>query len=155
MIRTQLLGEKYLIYKAVPVDVAIVRGTTADREGNITMERESLYADNLIKAMAARATRGVVLAQVERLAEAGRPLRRADIRVPAMLVDAVVVARPENHWMSYVTEYDPAFAADPAAPPLVLPPMALDERKFIARRALLELRPRQVPAAFDQHLTSI
>ena len=107
------------------------------------MERESLYTDSLIQAMAARAAGGIVLAQVERLApDDSLPVDR--IRIPAVLVDGVVVARPENHWMSYITEYNPAFAADPDAPPAALSPMPLDERKLIARRALLEVAPDQV-----------
>ncbi len=113
------------------------------------MERESLYADNLIQAMAARAAGGIVLAQVERLApDDSLPVDR--VRIPAALVDGVVLARPENHWMSYVTQYDPAFAADEAAPPGAAPlgaapgQMPLDERKIIARRALLEVAPDQV-----------
>ena len=60
----QVYGKKYLLYKAVPINVAIIRGTTADPMGNITMERESLYVDNLIQAMAARASGGIILAQV-------------------------------------------------------------------------------------------
>ena len=52
------------MYQAIPINVAIIRGTTADSMGNITMERESLYVDNLIQAMAARASGGIVLAQV-------------------------------------------------------------------------------------------
>ena len=60
----QICGKKFLIYKAVPINIAIIRGTTADPMGNITMERESLYVDNLIQAMAARASGGLILAQV-------------------------------------------------------------------------------------------
>ncbi len=63
----QLQGKKYLIYKAIPINVAIIRGTTADSMGNISMERESVYADNLIQAMAARASGGLVVELVFRV----------------------------------------------------------------------------------------
>ena len=107
----QLQGKKYLIYKAIPINVAIIRGTTADSMGNISMERESVYADNLIQAMAARASGGLVLAQVERVACDGS-LRPRQVRIPGTLVDGLVVARPENHWMSYATRYHAGHASD-------------------------------------------
>ncbi|KAJ9462464.1 Coenzyme A transferase [Diplonema papillatum] len=138
----EVLGKKYLFYEAVPIDVAIVRGTTSDQEGNVTMERESLYADHLIQAMSARASRGVVLVQVERQAAVGSLLAR-NVRIPGTLVDAVVVAAPENHRMSYATAYDPAVTGEIRAPPHLGSPK-LDERKVIARRAALDLVPNQV-----------
>ena len=138
----QVLGKKYLIYKAVPINVAIIRGTTADPSGNITMERESLYVDNLIQAMAARASGGIVLCQVERVATENS-LRPRDVKIPGTLVDGVVVAKPENHWMSYITPYNPGFTSE-IKTPVSLESMEFDERKIIARRAVLEVVPNQV-----------
>jgi hypothetical protein len=106
------------------------------------MERESLYVDNLIQAMAARASGGLVLAQVERVATENS-LRPRDVRIPGTLVDGVVIASPENHWMSYVTEYNPGFTAE-IKTPVSLGSMGMDERKIIARRGLLEVVPDQV-----------
>ena len=89
-------GREWLFYEAIPVDVAIIRGTTADPDGNISMEREALILDNLAIAMAAKASKGFVIAQVERLAAAGA-LPAKQVVVPGVLVDCVVVARPEQH----------------------------------------------------------
>ena len=131
-------GEEWLFYKSIPVQVAIVRGSTADPDGNISMEREALILDNLAIAMAAKASKGFVIAQVERLA-AANALNAKQVEVPGVLVDCVVVASPENHMQTYATAHSPAYSGQLRVPLDRLPPLPLDERKIIARRAAFEL----------------
>lgn len=136
----ELGGEPWLHYKAFPVHVALIRGTTADPAGNITMEREALTLDNLAAAMAAKNSGGFVIAQVERLAEAGS-LNPREVQVPGVLVDCVVLSQPENHRQTYGTAYNHAYTGRQRVPLDRIAPIGLDERKVIARRCAFELPP--------------
>ena len=137
---TEIEGETWLRYKAFPIHVALIRGTTADPAGNITMEREALTLDNLAIAMAAKNSRGLVIAQVERIA-AAESLSPREVQIPGVLVDCVVVAEPENHRQTYATAYNHAFSGRQRVPLDRVTPMPLDERKIVARRCAFELPP--------------
>jgi len=136
-------GKEYLAYKTMPIQVAFLRGTTADMDGNITMEREAMTLEVLPIAMAARNSGGIVVVQVERIADRGA-LNPRNVKIPGVLVDCVVVARPENHWQTYGVQYNPAFSCEFKVPTASVEPLAMDDRKIIARRAVFELRPNMV-----------
>ncbi len=136
-----LAGEEYLLYKAFPVDVAVIRATTADERGNLTMEREAFFGENFSIATAARRRGGIVIAQVERLAAAGS-LPGKLVKVPGVVVDYVVVAPGQPQ--TYQTPYSAAYAGELRAPETAIPGLPLDIRKVIARRAALELVPGAV-----------
>ncbi|MBV5298191.1 MAG: malonate decarboxylase subunit alpha [Rhodoferax sp.] len=136
-------GKELLFYQALPISVAFIRGTSADAEGNITMERETLTQDVLAIATATKNSGGFVIAQVERIAERGS-LNPRRVKVPGILVDCVVVAQPENHPQNLNGRYNPAFSAEVRVPLDAMALMPLDERKLIARRAAFELLPNSV-----------
>lgn len=137
-------GEEWLFYKATPIDVALIRATSADPSGNLSMEKEPLTLDVLAQAMAAHNNGGVVIAQVERVVEQGS-LKPKDVKVPGILVDCVVlVESPELHRMNYGIHYDPALSGEVRVPVEAMPKMPLNERKIIARRAAFELPPNGV-----------
>ena len=134
----QIEGEEWLFYKAFPITVAFIRGTTADPSGNITMEHEALLLDNLAIATAAKNSGGFVIAQIERACAHGA-LHARHVVVPGVMVDCAVIAQPQHHHQTYGTEYNPAFAGEYRVALDKLAPMPLDERKIIARRAAFEL----------------
>lgn len=136
-------GTEYIFYKAFPIDVAIVRGTTADPNGNITMEREALTLEALSIAMAAHNSGGIVIAQVERLSESNS-LNARHVKIPGVMVDCVVVAQPENHWQTFGEPYSAAFSSELRVAASSVPAMPLSERKIIARRAAFELMANSV-----------
>jgi propionate CoA-transferase len=137
-------GEDYLFYRAFPIHVGIIRGTTADADGNVTMEKEALTLEAQAIAMAAHNSGGIVIVQVERIAERGT-LNTRHVKIPGVLVDCVVVAeKPEYHMQTFAEQYNPAFSGEIRIPTSAIPPMAMNERKIIARRAALELAANAV-----------
>ncbi len=136
-------GEEYLFYKAFPIHVALIRGTTADPDGNISMEREALTLEVLAIATAVHNSGGVVIVQVERLADRGS-LHPRNVKIPGVMVDCIVVAPPEHHWQSFAQPYNPAFSGEIRVPLQSIPPMPMSARKIIARRAAFEILPNSV-----------
>ncbi len=131
--------KEYLAYKTTPINIAIIRGTTADTNGNITMEKEALTLESLAIATAAKNSGGFVIVQVERVAEGGS-LNPKLVKIPGILVDCIVISKPENHMQTFDIDYNPAFSSEIKIPMQSLEPMELSERKIIARRAALELK---------------
>ncbi|MCP4111441.1 MAG: acyl CoA:acetate/3-ketoacid CoA transferase [Desulfobacteraceae bacterium] len=136
-------GKEYLAYKTLPINVAILRGTTADVDGNITMEKEALTLESLAIATATRNSNGFVIVQVERIADR-HTLNARQVKIPGIMVDCVVVSRPEHHWQTFAEVYDPSFSSEVRVPVQSIGQMEMSERKIIARRAAFELTPNSV-----------
>lgn len=136
-------GKEYLWYKALPVHVALLRGTTADTCGNISMEREALTLETVAIAQAVKNSGGKVIVQVERIADRGTIPAR-EVVLPGMYVDHLVQAKPENHWQTFAEPYNPAYSGEIKIPVAAIKPLPLDERKIIGRRAAMELKPDSI-----------
>jgi propionate CoA-transferase len=134
----ELAGREWIFYRSFPLNVAFIRGSTADEKGNISLELEPAYLDVLPLAMAARNSGGLVIAQVKRLVKAGT-LPAKSVKVPGSLVDKIVVC--PDQWQTVAGEYNPAFSGEVKVPLETLEKMELNERKVIGRRGVMELQP--------------
>lgn len=137
----EVKGRDWLFFPAVVPDVAIIRATTADELGNLTFEEEGSPLGALDQAYAAHNNGGIVIAQVKRLAAAGS-LNPQQVRVPGILVDAVVV--DPDQWQTTQTPYDPAISGQLRRPLKQLQGAEWSVEKVIARRSAMELRQRDV-----------
>ena len=136
-------GKEKLFYSAIPVDVAVIRATYADEHGNCTMEREGATLDALAIAQAAKNSGGKVIVQVEQVVQFSSLDPRL-VKIPGMLVDAIVVAKPENHMQTFGTHYNPAYSGEVKIPVDAIAPLPMDARKVISRRAAMELVPNAI-----------
>jgi propionate CoA-transferase len=134
----ELAGEEWLFFKPVPVNVAFLRGTTADEDGNVTMEEEAVLGEMLPMAQATRRAGGVVVVQVKRMARRDT-LPAKQVRIPGILVDFVVV-EPEQR-QTYATHYDPSYSGELRIPVEHIKSLPFGPRKVIVRRAAMELFP--------------
>ena len=131
-----LAGREWLFYPAFGIDVCLVRGTTADEDGNLSLEQEGARLETLAMAQATRNRGGLVIAQVKQVAKAGSLDPRAVV-VPGICVDVVVVHPAQRQLVTH--EFNPAFSGGTKAALTSLAPFPLDQRKVVARRALAEI----------------
>ena len=136
-----IAGEEWLFFKPVPVTVAFLRGTTADEDGNVTMEEEAVLGEMLAMAQATRNAGGIVIVQVKRTARRGT-LPPKQVRIPGILVDFVVVDREQRQ--TYATYYDPSYSGELRIPDTHIQSLPLGPRKVIVRRAAMDLFPGAV-----------
>ena len=146
-----LRGEEHLFFPAQPIHVALLRGTTADPEGNITMEREALTLEVLSMAQAAKNSGGVVIVQVERVTERrhAEPARGEDPGHPGRRGRGR--RSPANHGRRSPRPTTPPTPARSRRRGRRWPPMPLDARKVIARRAAMFLRAERGREPRDRH----
>lgn len=133
-------GEEYLFYTLPKLNVALLRATTADENGNLTYEKDCMPCEPLDLVMAAKASGAIVVAQVERLAQAGS-LDPRMVKIPGMMVDYICVAEhPENIMQTQVTHFNPAFTGEIKVPiEQNDEAMPLDDKKVFTRRAAMEI----------------
>lgn len=136
-------GEEKLFYKAIKIDIAVIRATYADEMGNCTMEHEGVTGEALSIAQAAKNCGGKVIVQVKQIVNHGSLDARL-VKIPGIYVDALVLAKEENHKQTFGTYYNPSYSGETRVPASSVKAMPLDERKIIARRAAMELVPNAI-----------
>jgi len=136
-----IAGEEWLLFKPVPVTVAFLRGTTADEDGNVTMEEEAVFGEMLAMAQATRRAGGIVVVQVKRTARRGT-LPAKQVKIPGILVDFVVVDLEQRQ--TYATYYDPSYSGELRIPDGQIQSLPPGPRKVMVRRAAMELFPGAV-----------
>lgn len=134
-------GREWLYYRAPKIDVAIIRGTTADTDGYISMESEIALLDSLPMAQAAHNNGGIVIVQVKNLVKAGT-IHSRNVKIPGYLVDAVVVDPDQNQL--YNVQENRFFSGDYIEEEGKCESLPLNERKVVARRALMEIKDGDV-----------
>ena len=138
--RVELGDTTWLWYRAFPIHVGLIRATSADPFGNLTMENEALFGEMLPIAQAAHNSGGRVIAQVSRLLD--RPAHPQSVKVPGILVDRVVLAESEQHWQTFDEKHNPGYCAALPEDRVLgdeLKPLPKDARRIIAARACAEI----------------
>ncbi len=137
-------GEEYLYYPTFPIDVCFIRGSLADEDGNISLEREAMIGEQFEVAAATHQSKGIVVVQVEDVVPRGHLDSRL-VKIPHFLVDYIVVPRPKYHVQSFAARgYRPELSGERRVTVQSLPPHPLDNRKICARRAAMELKKGDV-----------
>jgi propionate CoA-transferase len=138
-------GEEYLFYNAIPLNVVIIRGTTADEMGNLTTEDEAMKLELLPAVLAAKRFGGKVIAQVKRVAQTGT-IHPKSVVVPGVFIDAIVVCENPlvDHRQTSSWYFDPSYSGDLRVPMNNIKILDLSVRKFIGRRAMMELKENAI-----------
>ncbi|MBH68412.1 MAG: acyl CoA:acetate/3-ketoacid CoA transferase [Rhodospirillaceae bacterium] len=133
----ELAGNEYLFYPSQLPDVALIRGTTADEDGNVSLEHEAATLDALSMAQAAHNAGGKVICQIERMAQRNT-LHPQMAKIPGFLIDYFVI-QPEQ-MQNFAVRFDPSRCGALERPIDLIKPDSLDVRRLIARRAAFELK---------------
>ncbi|MGF1719218.1 3-oxoacid CoA-transferase [Vibrio kyushuensis] len=136
---TEVAGKEYLFFSRIDANVALLRGTTADENGNISMEDECLILENLAAAQLVRNQGGKVIVQVKKVVPTGT-LDPQSVRIPGIFVDAIVVTDGQNHMQTFAEEMNASYVGRGVQTSDQVIPRKLDAKKVIARRAAMELK---------------
>lgn len=137
----EIEGKERLIYLHPDIDIAFLRGSSADTKGNVIMNREALTYESTAVAQATKNSGGLVVVQVEKIVETGTLDPRL-VKIPGIYVDYIVVSEMcEHHEQVFDIQYNPSFSGEARIPVGNVKPLFMSQRKIIGRRAAMELVP--------------
>ena len=97
--RVEVDNEAFLYYTLPKLNVALIKGTAADRKGNISFDDMYMSGDALSICQAVKANHGKVIVQVDRIVST--PARPRNTIIPGGMVDAIVMVEPEPRHAAY------------------------------------------------------
>lgn len=137
-------NQEQLFYKTFKIDVAIIKATYADEDGNLSLEHEALIGEQYNMAIAAHNSKGIVIAQVEKIVPKGS-LKARNAIIHSSYVDYVLVSEPELTLGDYnMPIYRPEIVGDIKIPLEEVKINELNSRKICGRRAALEIKKGNV-----------
>ena len=139
-----LEGKENLLYRSFPIQVALLKATYADEEGNISLEHEAVIGEQYNMAIATHNSKGIVIVQVEKIVPK-HSLRARNVLIHSSLVDYVLVSPPDTSLGDYnLPIYKPYVTGDARIEISDIEIRPLDERKICGRRAALELTKNSI-----------
>jgi propionate CoA-transferase len=139
--RIEIDGKTFLKYDRLPVQIAFLRGTTADEGGNISLEHEPVSLGVKSLAMAVKNSGGKVIVQVSRMTQSGA-LHPRMVEIPGIFVDAIVVD-PEQP-PSGGALLNPALTGQTRLPIGHIEPVPKGLERIVVERAADEIEDDQI-----------
>ncbi len=132
--------EEYLHYKPIKkIDFAFLKGTYADKNGNVSCEKEASLMDCLTIAASTHNLGGKVFVQVEKIVDKIPP---HSVKIPGIFVDGIALARPQFHMQTALSQYNPSYCGEKYVE--VIPWEYTGEKGIIVGRAAQELREHSI-----------
>lgn len=141
--RIKLRDEDFLFYPAFNLDVAIIKGSFSDHQGNISMENEAIHLEQLEVAAATKNCGGIVMVQVDEVVDKEH-LHAQDVKIPSTMIDYVIVGDPANTGQHFLKEFDggnfiPSWSGHQRIELDEIAHMPFGIEKVICRRSIFEL----------------
>lgn len=132
--------EEYILYKSIPIDYCLIRGTACDEMGNLTTDEEAMKLEVLPAVLATKRFGGKVIAQVKYVAQTGT-LDPKKVTIPGVFIDDIVICQNpfEDHRQTSSWYFDPSYCGQLRTPQSNIELLEFNIRKFIGRRACMEI----------------
>ena len=133
-------GKESLFYHSFPINVALIKASYADENGNISLEEEGVIGEQYNMAIATHNSGGIVIVEVKEIKPANS-FRARNVLIHSSYVDYIVVNKPDESLGEYnLPFYRPEITGDKRIKLEDIKIRPLDERKICGRRSAMELK---------------